>query len=67
MAFVKMQIDGLIGGLSPDEMASSLYQLAGISGNELPEDTAFINAVLNVLPKPIAENLLLEYFNDLYV
>ncbi|MBE2225181.1 MAG: aspartate aminotransferase family protein, partial [Anaerolineae bacterium] len=52
MAFVKMQIDGLIEGLSPDEMASSLYQLAGISGSELPEDTAFINAVLNVLPKP---------------
>lgn len=67
MAFVKMQIDGLIEGLSPDEMASSLYQLAGISGSELPEDTAFINAVLNVLPKPIAEGLLLEYFNDLYV
>ena len=67
MAFVKMQIDGLIDGLSPDEMASSLYQLAGISGSELPEDTAFINAVLNVLPKPIAEGLLLEYFNDLYV
>jgi glutamate/tyrosine decarboxylase-like PLP-dependent enzyme len=67
MAFVKMQIDELVKGLSPDEMASSLYQLAGISGNELPEDTAFINAVLNVLPKPIAEGLLLEYFNDLYV
>ena len=67
MAFVKMQIDGLLGGLLPEEIASSLYQLAGISGSELPEDTAFINAVLNVLPKPIAEGLLLEYFNDLYV
>ena len=67
MAFVKMQIDNLLGGLPPEEIASSLYQLAGISGSELPEDTAFINAVLNVLPKPIAENLLLEYFNDLYV
>jgi sphinganine-1-phosphate aldolase len=67
MAFVKMQIDGLLGGLPPEEFASSLYQLAGISGSELPEDTALINAILNVLPKPIAENLLLEYFNDLYV
>ncbi len=67
MAFVKMQIENLLGGLPPEEIAASLYHLAGISGAELPEDTAFINAVLNVLPKPIAENLLLEYFNDLYV
>ena len=56
----------LIGTLPPEELAVSLYQLAGIEGSALPEDTAFINTVLNVLPKPIAEQLLLEYFNDLY-
>ncbi len=66
-AVIKEQIDMLIGTLPPEELAVSLYQLAGIEGSELPEDTAFINTVLNVLPKPIAEQLLLEYFNDLYV
>lgn len=66
-AVVKEQIDALIDSLPPAELAKSLYQLAGIEGAELPEETAFINTVLNVLPKPIAEQLLLEYFNDLYV
>jgi glutamate/tyrosine decarboxylase-like PLP-dependent enzyme len=66
-AVVKQQIDALLNTLPPDQLASSLYQLAGINGSELPQDTAFINTVLNVLPKAIAEQLLLEYFNDLYV
>lgn len=66
-AVVKSQIDALLGSLPPDQLAASLYQLAGITGSALPEDTAFINTVLNVLPRPVAEQLLLEYFNDLYV
>ncbi|MCP4356783.1 MAG: aspartate aminotransferase family protein [Chloroflexi bacterium] len=66
-AVIKTQIDALLSSLPPDEMAASLYELAGIRGSKLPEDTAFINTVLNVLPKPLAEHLLLEYFNDLYV
>jgi len=67
MAVVKSQIDGLLASLSPEETAASLYALAGITGPELPQETALINAVLNVLPKPLAEELLREYFNDLYV
>jgi hypothetical protein len=33
----------------------------------VPEDMAFINSVLNALPPPVAEYMLREYFNDLYV
>ena len=66
-AVVKEQVDSLLGSLSVDEAAQALYQLAGIEGSKLPEDTAFINTVLNVLPPPVAEQLLVDYFNDLYV
>jgi sphinganine-1-phosphate aldolase len=64
---VKEQIDSMLHNLTSAEAAAALYQLAGINGSQLPEDTALINTILNALPPPIAEQLLLEYFNDLYV
>jgi glutamate/tyrosine decarboxylase-like PLP-dependent enzyme len=67
MAGVKSQIELMLGTLPLDEAAAGLYELAGIRGSALPEETAFINSVLNVLPTEVAERLLLEYFNDLYV
>jgi glutamate/tyrosine decarboxylase-like PLP-dependent enzyme len=67
MAEVKQQIEAMLETVAPDEAGRALYELAGIQGAALPSDTAFINAVLNVLPKPVAERLLTEYFNDLYV
>ncbi len=65
--FVKTQIDMLLQALPPDEIGAQLYELAGINGSELPEETAFINTVLSVLPTHLAEGLLLAYINDLYV
>ncbi len=64
---VKEQVEALLANLTSAEAAEALYQLAGIEGSKLPEDTAFINTVLNVLPPPVAEQLLVAYFNDLYV
>ncbi len=58
--------DMLLQALPPDEIGASLYELAGIDGSELPEDTAFINTVLSVLPTHLAEALLVAYVNDLY-
>jgi len=66
MGIVKEQVDSMLQNLTAEDAAAALYQLAGIEGSQLPEDTAFINTVLNVLPPAVAEQLLLEYFNDLY-
>ncbi len=65
-AIVKAQVDAMLQNMPAKEAAVALYQLAGIEGSQLPEETAFINTVLSVLPPPVAEKLLLEYFNDLY-
>lgn len=64
---VQQQVDMMLAGSSPDEAAEALYQLAGIEGESLPEDMAFVNTVLNALPPEIAEHMLREYFNDLFV
>ena len=64
---VQQQVDMMLAGSSPDEAAEALYQLAGIEGGSLPENMAFVNTVLNALPPEIAEHMLREYFNDLYV
>ena len=64
---VQQQVDMLLARSSPEEAADALYQLAGIEGKSLPEDMAFVNTVLNALPPDIAEHMLCEYFNDLFV
>ena len=67
VTIVKQQIDALLQAMPEDEIATAFYQLAGIEGSELPGEMAFINTVLNILPPKIAEEMLLTYFNDLYV
>jgi glutamate/tyrosine decarboxylase-like PLP-dependent enzyme len=56
--------------LGPDEF-DLLLAGAGIGGDgaapDLPERTAGINAILNVCPPELAEGVLIEYFNRLYV
>jgi hypothetical protein len=54
---------------SPDVEAAfgQLAQAAGIGGTDLPEEMAFINEVLDALPDELANVLLINYFNDLYV
>jgi glutamate/tyrosine decarboxylase-like PLP-dependent enzyme len=55
-----------------DEEFDLLLAGAGIDGPaggapEVPERTAGINAILNVCPPELAERVLVEYFNRLYV
>lgn len=66
IATVKAQIDHLLQFQTPEQVADTLSEATGIHGSALPEDLAYINTVLNVLPTPIAESLLRDYFNDLY-
>lgn len=41
--------------------------MAGITETDLPEEMALINEVLDALPDDLANMLLINYFNDLYV
>jgi glutamate/tyrosine decarboxylase-like PLP-dependent enzyme len=61
------QIAALLQTMPEDELVAALYQLAGIEGSDLPSEMALINTVLSVLPPTVAEELLITYFNELYV
>lgn len=50
-----------------EQAFGQLAQMAGIAGNELPEEMALINEVMDALPDNLANILLINYFNDLYV
>jgi sphinganine-1-phosphate aldolase len=53
---------------SPTPQAfQGLAQMAGIAGKDLPEELAVINEVLDALPDEMANMVLIDYFNDLYV
>jgi glutamate/tyrosine decarboxylase-like PLP-dependent enzyme len=58
------------GSLRPedltDELFESLLAMAGVTGTSLPGRMAEINEVLNALPVPLRERLLVEYLNVLY-
>ncbi len=51
----------------PQEAFRQLMGTVGIEGTELPEELALINEILDLLPDPLADALLIDYFNDLYV
>jgi len=58
------------GTLAPEELSDDVFEnllsMAGVSGNSLPGRMAEINEVLNALPVPLRERLLVEYLNVLY-
>ncbi len=51
----------------PQEAFRQLMGTVGIEGTELPEELALINEILDLLPDPLADALLVDYFNNLYV
>jgi len=51
----------------PQEAFRQLMGTVGIERTELPEELALINEILDLLPDPLADALLVDYFNDLYV
>lgn len=54
---------------SPDPQAAFavLAQQAGLVGQELPSELAFINEVLDALPNQLCNEFLINFFNELYV
>lgn len=63
-------IESEFGGLDPAEVddatVAGMLGLAGVEGTALPGRMAEINEVLNALPVPLRERLLVEYLNLLY-
>lgn len=64
------QIQDAFGTLEPSALEgdalTGLLGMAGVSGTALPDRMAEINEVLNALPVPMREKLLVEYLNELF-
>jgi glutamate/tyrosine decarboxylase-like PLP-dependent enzyme len=64
------KIQAAFGHLKPEDLTEDVYQgllgMAGIQGSGLPGRMAEINEVLNALPVPLRERLLVEYLNELF-
>ena len=64
------KIQEAFGHLKPEELTDELFEgllaMAGVTGTSLPGRMAEINEVLNALPVPLRERLLVEYLNVLY-
>jgi sphinganine-1-phosphate aldolase len=58
------------GSMDPRDLDDSVLQgmlgMAGIEGTALPEHMAEINEVLNALPVPLRERILVTYLNELF-
>jgi len=58
------------GHLAPEDLSEEVFRgllaMAGIQGTGLPGRMAEINEVLNALPVPLRERLLVEYLNELF-
>jgi len=65
-ATIRGEVARLLQNPTPQAFAN-LAALAGIQGSELPEEMAMINEVLDALPDELANVLLIDYFNELYV
>jgi glutamate/tyrosine decarboxylase-like PLP-dependent enzyme len=67
---LSVQIQEAFGSLDPSalegEAFAGLLGMAGVSGTALPDRMAEINEVLNALPVPMREKLLIEYLNELF-
>ncbi len=62
---VREQVGQIIAA-DPDHARENILALGGVSGEELPDSMVMINTVLECLPYPIAEELLINYLNGLY-
>jgi sphinganine-1-phosphate aldolase len=64
------RIQQAFGHLAPEDLTDEVFEnllgMAGVRGTELPGRMAEINEVLNALPVPLRERLLVEYLNVLY-
>jgi glutamate/tyrosine decarboxylase-like PLP-dependent enzyme len=63
---IRHRVAQFLAAPSP-EAFQGLARMAGIAGQDLPEEMAIINEVLDALPDAMANQVLIDYFNDLYV
>lgn len=63
---VRQHVSSLLSDLGTDG-AEQLKALAGMEGADLPQHMALINTVMDALPDELAEELLTDFINDLYV
>jgi glutamate/tyrosine decarboxylase-like PLP-dependent enzyme len=65
-----VKIEEAFSGQGPEQVTPETLQgmlgMAGVDGTSLPGRMAEINEVLNALPVPLRERLLVEYLNELY-
>jgi hypothetical protein len=64
------KVRSAFGNLQPEDLDenafSGMLAMAGVDGTSLPGRMAEINEVLNALPVPLRERLLVEYLNLLF-
>jgi sphinganine-1-phosphate aldolase len=64
------RIRDAFGQLGPEDLDDGVFRtllsMAGVQGTALPGRMAEINEVLNALPVPLRERLLVEYLNELF-
>ncbi len=63
---LRAAVQGLTSGGSSSEVFEQLLALAGVTGGALPERMATINELLNALPPPVTEQLLLSFMSRLF-
>jgi hypothetical protein len=64
---VRQQVASMLEGCTPAEAMARLAGAAGFADGELPQAMAFVNTVLEALPRELGAYMLAEYMNDLYV
>lgn len=65
-AMVREQVHGILESLG-DGAVDALRELAGFEGSEVPDHLAMINTMMDALPDELAEEILTDFMNDLYV
>jgi glutamate/tyrosine decarboxylase-like PLP-dependent enzyme len=64
---IRAMVGAALQSPDPEAAFGQLAATAGLAGNELPSEMAFINEVLDALPDELCNVFLVNYFNDLYV
>jgi sphinganine-1-phosphate aldolase len=63
---LRAEVERIVANPGPESFAQ-IAALAGLRPGEMPSGFARINTVLDLLPDPVVDLLLVEYLNSLYV
>ncbi|HET9978957.1 MAG TPA: hypothetical protein VFQ32_00825, partial [Ktedonobacterales bacterium] len=66
VAALRAEVERLMTQPPGPETFAQIAALAGLRPGEMPDGFARINTVLDALPRPMVEALLVEYLNGLY-